>query len=626
MGAIPYDGGVTFRVWAPNADTVSVAGQFNGWSSSSNLLSPEDGGMWSADVAAAEAGDQYKYVIKTDGDTMWRTDPRAGAVVNSVGNGIIVDQDSFNWTADFTMPSWNETIIYEMHVGTFYSPTGGTPSSWYYATQKLDHLADLGINMIEVMPINEFAGDHSWGYNPAHLFAPESAYGSVHDMKNFINEAHKRGIGVMIDVVYNHWGPSDLDTAYWCFDGPCYDNGGIYFYDDWRAVTEWGDTRPNYGRSEVRDFISDNAYFWLNEFNADGLRWDSTSNIRTQNSGGGGDIGDGWWTMQIANDRIDGTWPEKLIIAEDMLNNEWLTKTTGAGGAGFDSQWDSSFVHTIRNVIITGSDSNRNMWDVYDMLVHGYNNEPFQRVIYTESHDEVANGKARVPEEIWPGNSDSWFSRKRSTAGAALLFTAPGIPMIFQGQEFLEDGWFHDDDPLDWSKRTTQSGIYALYRDLVHLRRNIDGTTRGLTGEGLNIHHVNDGAKVIAYHRWMNGGEGDDVVVVINFSATSFTEYRVGFPRAGAWHARFNSDDSDYGADFTNLGNTFVETEDIDRDGMGQSAKFTLRPYTAIIFSQGGDVVAPADVDVVDAILGKRTVPDNYDANQDRTLDIADVN
>src|SRR5436190_9648899 len=132
------------------------------------------------------------------------------------------------------------------------------------------------------------------------------------------------------------------------------------------------------------------------------------------------------------------TQPWKITIAEDLQNNEWITKGTGAGGAGFSSQWDAAFVHPIRDAVIAQSDSDRNLYAVRDALYHRYNGDAEQRVIYTESHDEVANGHARVPEEIWPGNAGSWFSRKRSTLGAALVFTAPGIPMIFQGQEFLE--------------------------------------------------------------------------------------------------------------------------------------------------------------------------------------------
>src|SRR5205085_10147408 len=151
-------------------------------------------------------------------------------------------------------------------------------------------------------------------------------------------------------------------------------------------------------------------------------------------------------------------------------------------------------------------------------LLHASHGDAARRVIYTESHDEVANGHARVPEEIWPGNAASWFSRKRSTLGAALVFAAPGIPMIFQGQEFLEDKYFQDSVPLDWTKLTTHAGIHALYRDVIRLRRNWFNQTRGLRGQRINVHHVNDVDKLLAFHRWENGGAGDDVGVVVTFA------------------------------------------------------------------------------------------------------------
>jgi 1,4-alpha-glucan branching enzyme len=435
------------------------------------------------------------------------------------------------------------------------------------------------------MPICEFAGDFSWGYNPAHPFAPESIYGTPTDMRDFIDECHQRGIAVIIDVVYNHLGPSDLDM--WRFDGSSTGiYGGIYFFQDWRAVTPWGNTRPDYGRDEVRSFIRDNAVYWLDAFNADGLRWDSTVNIRTQNNGGGGDIADGWSLMQYVNNEIDSIASWKIQIAEDLQSNDYLTKTTGSGGAGFDSQWDASFVHPIRDAIIVSSDSSRDMWDVKDAITHNYNGDHLERVIYTESHDEVANGKSRVPQEINPSDPDSWYSKKRSTLGAAIVFTAPGIPMIFQGQEFLEDGYFQDTDPLDWSKASTFGGIVDLYADLIALRKNDAGGTEGLRGGSVNVHHVNNTDKVIAFHRWKDGGAGDDVIVVANFSSTGFSSYNIGFPTSGTWKVRFNSDWSGYDSSFDNWTSSNTTASSGAKDGMSYNGNVGIGKYSVIILSQ----------------------------------------
>lgn len=242
------------------------------------------------------------------------------------------------------------------------------------------------------------------------------------------------------------------------------------------------------------------------------------------------------------------------------------------------------------------------MWQVRDAIATVYNGEHTGRVIYTESHDEVANGSARLPEEIWEGNADSWYSKKRSTLGAGLVFTTPGIPMMFQGQEFLEDGFFSDDDPLDWSKAETFSGILEMYRRMISLRRNLTGVTAGLSGPNLNIHHVNNNDKMIAFHRWDQGGVGDDVVVVANFANTTWNNYRIGFPRPGRWNVHFNSDDEAYDPEFDGYGGFDIQTQSVGWDGLAQSAIINIAPYSVLVFSQGEE---PED----DPLLG------DYDGN-----------
>ena len=290
--------------------------------------------------------------------------------------------------------------------------------------------------------------------------------------------------------------------------------------------------------------------------------------------------------MQWINDSIYSSQPWKITIAEDLQNNAWITAATGAGGAGFGSQWEASFVHPIRQAIITPNDADRDMEAVSQALAQQYNGEAVQRVIYTESHDEVANGHERVPEEIWPGNAGSWFSRKRSTLGAALVFTAPGIPMIFQGQEFLQDGYFQDSVPLEWVKLQTYAGIQLLYRDLIRLRRNWDNQTRGLRGSHIHVQHVNHGDKLIGFHRWESGGPGDDVVVIANFANRSYDGYALGFPRGGLWRVRFNSDWQGYSSDFSNQPGLDTLAEYGPQDQMDFHARVGIGPYSVLILSQ----------------------------------------
>jgi 1,4-alpha-glucan branching enzyme len=588
MGAVLHDGGVAFRVWAPNASSVAVAGDFNRWSKDRNPLAQEHGGYWSGEVEGAKAGDEYRFVVRGPAGELWRKDPYARDVDHSNGNAVVVDP-AFDWGADaFAMPPWHDLVIYEMHVGTFNDTPGGPPGDLRTAIGRLSHLVELGVNAIQIMPIGEFPGDHSWGYNPSDLFAVETAYGGPEGLKAFIVAAHAHGIAVIIDVVYNHLGPSDLDL--WQFDGWQEDGkGGIYFYHDWRSTTPWGDTRPDYGRGQVRQLLRDHALFWLDEFRADGLRWDMTLYIRTVHGNphdAGQRLADGWGLMQWINREIDERFLWKISIAEDLQDEPWMTRAPDEGGAGFDSQWAANFVHPVRAAIITGRDEERSMAAVRDAILGRYNGDALQRVVYTESHDEVANGRARVPSDIWPGNAGSWYSRKRSTLGAALVFTAPGIPMIFQGQELLEDEWFRDTDPIDWAKKERFAGIFRLYRDLIRLRRNWWDDTRGLRGQNVNVFHVNDADKVIAFHRWDGGGPGDDVILVLNFADRAHDSYTIGFPCGGAWQVRFNSDWRGYSGDFGDHPGYDTHADPGERDGLSHSGNVGLGPYTALILTQ----------------------------------------
>jgi 1,4-alpha-glucan branching enzyme len=582
MGAIPHQDGVAFRVWAPNADAVFIVGDFNEWSRDATPLERDEAGNWYADVPDARIGHAYKYRICNGEQDLLRIDPYAREVTNSIGNSIVHDPN-FDWQDDsFQLPSWNELVIYELHLGTFNRPDQNRVGTFHDVAARFEHLKSLGVDVLELMPTAEFAGDQSWGYNPAHIFAVESAYGGPRALKEFVREAHRHGFGVVLDVVYNHFGPSDLDL--WQFDGWSEnDKGGIYFYNDWRSHTPWGDSRPDYGRGEVRQFIYDNAMMWLDDYRLDGLRYDMTIYMRSVN---GQDLPEGWSLAQWINREIRKKFPEKLIIAEDLQTNEYITKPEAFGGANFCSQWDAAFVHPIRAMIQTPDDATRDIYQTASAIGHRYNIDAFERVIYTESHDEVANGRSRVPSEINADNAADSFAKQRSTLGACLVMTSPGIPMLFQGQEFLEDGWFDDAEALAWHRKDDFAGIVQLYRDLIRLRKNADQTTAGLTGQNVRVHHANDLDKLLAFHRWANGGPTDDVIVVANCANAQRANYRIGLPQTGRWKLRLNSGARIYGAEL--LGETLVDLDTRDRphDGYPHSAEIAIGPYSVLIYSQ----------------------------------------
>ena len=558
---------------------------------------PENAGYryWSVFVPGAQAGDAYRFVLRDpkpqpenpDG-MIWKMDPYCRDATSSAGDSVVIDP-TFNWPAEvFQMPNWNELVIYELHIGTFNARPGAV-GTFQDAINRLDHLRDLGVNAIQVMPAEDFDTETSMGYNPGLPFAIDDAYGQPKAVQEFVKQAHARGIAVLFDVVYNHFGPEGLGPCLWRFDGWSQDDyGGVYLYNDERASCAWGTkNRPDFGRSEVRQYLRDNATMWIHEYHADGLRFDSTVNIHRVVDHDGNDRGDnpaGWGLLQWISSEKNRELPWNILIAEDLQNNDWLTKPTDAGGAGFDAQWDAMFRSTIRQAVAMPDDQARDMGAVAAAVGKSYNAAGmFQRVVYVESHDEAR--VLRLPDLIWQGDASGWPARKRSTLAAALLFTSPGIPMLFQGQEFLEWGSWNDRQPLDWSKKDAFAGILSLYRDLIRLRRNWYNNTRGLRGPKINIFHVDHAAKVIAFHRWADGGPGDDVVVVANFSTRPFASYNVGFPRPGRWYLRFNSDWSGYWSDFTNVGYDTTAGGGPNQ-GMPLSGNVGIGAYSAIVLSQ----------------------------------------
>lgn len=584
MGAIPLRGrpldgdakadgacGYAFRVWAPNAESVSVVGDFNDWDQRRHVLAREASGNFYGEVPEATTGQEYQFAVTYQGNTFFRIDPRAMKVTNSVGNGVLYDHADFHWGEDaFVPPALHELAIYETHIGSFVdNGNDAAPANLSDLEAKLDYLKGLNVNAIELMPLMEFAGDYSWGYNPANIFAVESSYGGPDGLKRCIKAAHERDIAVIIDVVYNHFGPSDLSL--WQFDGwNENDKGGIYFYQDWRSSTPWGDTRPDYGRSEVRDFILDNARMWLRDYHADGLRLDMTPYMRTVD-GASGEIPEGWTMMHDVGRVVREEFPGKVVIAEDLHNNPAVSSTE-PGGGNMHAQWDSQFVHPIRAALITNDDAARNIDDVARAVTHHYQHA-YDRVIYTESHDEVANGSARVTTEVAGDHPDGWDAQKRATLGAALVFTSPGVPMIFQGQEFLEDEWFRDTVPLDWEQAWQFRDIANMFADLFAFRRNLDGTTAGLQGPVTTVHHQDNQSKLLVFSRQTY--DGDAVLVAVNFSRYPVAA-EVNVPE-GDWQVRFNSDARAYSQLFGDHPTPAIQ---------GPRGSVSVGPFSAVLWTR----------------------------------------
>jgi 1,4-alpha-glucan branching enzyme len=463
------------------------------------------------------------------------------------------------------------------------------------AATKLADLAQLGINMVEILPVNEFPGSYSWGYNPTYPFAPCRAYGSPDDFKSFVEQAHQLGIGVILDVVFNHFS-LDSRTApslsMWCFDGEC-DGGGVYFSPE--PQTPWG-PRPAFGTPEVHDLIIDAVKSWVSDYHVDGFRWDSVIAIRNQSlDGSGTEIVEGARLLRDANVALHQLAPKVITIAEDLQG--WSAITTPVdpstidqygSGYGFDSQWDDNFFYTLTPLITAATDAERDVTTLVGPLTSG---PPMQRVVYTEDHDKVApqNGPQyqRIPELV--GMSDrAYWALRRSGLGLAIVLTAPATPMLFMGQEFLETlpFPFSPAAAMDWNNEQTYSGFRTMVHDLIALRKNSNHHTAGLTGGNIQvIQAVNSPSPAIAYHRWANGGPGDDVVVAANFSDAQLA-LSIGLPEPGIWHVRFNSDDTIYSSSFSGTPSDDVPANGPAQDGQPQSGTVNLGPYSVVILGQ----------------------------------------
>ena len=588
MGAVINDGAVTFRVWAPNAKKVFVGGSFNDWNKNEIALEAEENGYWAVSTDAASEGDEYKFFIEYNGKLLSRNDPYAFEVTNSDGNSIIRRLD-FSWDdADFKMPSWNELVIYELHVGTFNRSAPDAVGTFEDVIIKLPYLKKLGVNCIELLPVAEFAGGISWGYNPAHPFAIEQDYGGPDGFAKLVNEAHKIGIAVIMDVVYNHFGPSDVDL--WQFDGWSEnDKGGIYFYNDHRSDTPWGDTRPDYGREEVRQYLRDNALMWIEKYHCDGLRMDATSYIRYEGGGLGYDteIEEGNILMRDINSEIREKYPHVLTIAEDLKGDSRVTDSIEENGLAYGSQWDMNFVHPVREVIEDTHDNSRDLQKVVDALEFRYSDDAFSRIVYTESHDEVANGKARVPEEIQPGDAESDFAKKRAILGIVLTLTAPGIPMLFQGQEFIEDEYFQDTEGLDWEKEKKHKGIEKLIGDIIKLRTGESVGAKGLRSQHIEILHVNHDTKILAYNRFDANDPTEPVLVVLNFSNQEYENYGIGLKANEPFQLKINAASKIYDEAFSELPVDSVEVVEENTDAKNWTGKINIPAYASLIFTKG---------------------------------------
>ncbi len=564
---VTFDGESTsYRVWAPNAKSVAVIGSFNGWRPRRTdylTLDPATG-IWSGTIPRTRPRGAYQFLIN---DKLVRRDPYARAVSEDQTQSLHYDRKAFNWSGA-RPPRYplEDLILYQIHMGTFHvpRPDGDNPGTFDDAIQRLDHLARLGINTVCVMPVHEFFGDFSYGYNPCDLFAVEQAYGGADGFKRFVDAAHKHGLSVHLDIVHSHYGARNLDLLQ--FDGTGgRTSGGIYFYEgDDIGMTPWG-PRPRFAAPMVQRFIRDNLIMWLEEYRVDGFRWHSTLNIRAF-SDGKRLIPAGAQLLRDLNDMIREDYPGRWSVAEDSLNI-----------GNFHASWDHDFYLQVVPSLTAQTDDQRDMESIARALNRA---EGMWRVVYVDTHDTAAkrHQRMRIASKVDADNPGGDYARRMSGLGAVLTFTAPGIPMIFMGNEFQESGSWHFDTPLDWSNARKHMHMVTLHRDLIALRRNLGGFSNGLRGRRVDIPLVDDDKNHIVYWRGHEDQPEDQVVVALNLSGQP-SDIVIPFPSQGPWVLRLNTDWPAYGgATRHDPAPPFT----LPASAKGQT---TMAPYSARIYS-----------------------------------------
>jgi 1,4-alpha-glucan branching enzyme len=638
MGATRVPGGCTFRTWAPRAKSVYVGGSFNAWQhDDAALLSKDANGYWAGFIPDVVDGQEYKFYVVGKGSEGWKRDPYSRELSHQPeyphSNCVIRNANGYPWhDGDFHPPAFSDLIIYQFHVGRFFATDAagndrrpGRVAKFLDVLDRVEYLAELGVTAIEPMPIVEFPHDTSLGYNGVDYFSPEMAYSvpldelapyvdtvnrlltakgkggvpvtgadlwsQAHQLKALIDVCHVCGIAVILDVVYNHAGGEFGDEALYFFDR--YKNGdnnnSLYFTaDGWAGGLVFA-----YWNADVRQYLIDNAEFWLTEYHADGLRYDEVTVI---------DGHGGWNFCQNLTDTLRFVKPAAPNIAEYWKDDKtWALRPTNEGGAGFDMVWDDGLRGAVRGAIAAaagGRDAYVNLDAVRDRLYPPLGFSPAWRAVtHLENHDLLLashsdnDRRPRIAALADPSNSRSWFARSRARVANGLLLTAPGAPMLFMGQEFLEDKYwtddFNDHDHLIWwdglRDDEAMRNHLRFTRELIALRRR----EPALRGDGLNVFHVHSNNRVIAFHRWVEG-QGRDVVIVASLNESTFWGYSLGFPESGWWREAFNSDVYDHWVNPQVAGNgDGVNAHDGALHGLPANASVVIPANGILVFVRG---------------------------------------
>ncbi|MGA8841351.1 MAG: 1,4-alpha-glucan branching protein GlgB [Candidatus Aquilonibacter sp.] len=592
--------GVEFAVWAPSASAANVVGDFNGWQIGAHAMHVEHGtGVWRVFVAGVHEGARYKFAIyASDGSLLpLKGDPYAFACELRPDTASIVTRLPSSTSDAWTLARGGmqhrgaPMAIYEVHLGSWQRvPEEGNRWLTYdeLADRLLPYVKEMGFTHLELMPVSEHPFDGSWGYQPIGLYAPTSRFGTPQDFRNFVDRAHAMGIGVIIDWVAGHF-PSD-EHGLALFDGT-----HLYEHADPRQGwhPDWDTYIFNFGRTEVADYLVNNALFWLQEYGVDGLRVDAVASMLyldysrepgewVPNQYGGRENLEAIAFLKRTNETVYRDVPGIITVAEESTAWPKVSAPTYLGGLGFGFKWNMGWMHdTLQYLSHEPVHRKYHHDELTFSLIYAFD----ENFVLPLSHDEVVHGKGSILEKM-PGDRWQQFANVRLLYG--YMYAHPGKKLLFMGDEFAQSREWNHDRSLDWDALVDDGGPHAgvktLVRDLNHLYRCTGALyERDNEHEGFSwIDHQDVENSAIAFVR--HGRDPHDVLIAVcNFTPVVRYGYRLGVPPADEYEEVLNSDSARYGgSNVGNLGRVGVDA--IPSHGREQSMTITLPPLAAVYF------------------------------------------
>jgi 1,4-alpha-glucan branching enzyme len=590
--------GILFAVWAPNAERVSVVGDFDGWDGRCHPMRVRGGGVWELFLPDLEPGHLYKYEIRNrhSGEIFLKSDPFGRQYELRPGTASIIpgiNHHQWNdaaWMEQRPHNDWQHSPMstYEVHLNSWRRDMEGEFLSYReLAVQLVDYVKEMGFTHIELLPITEHPFDLSWGYQTTGYFAPTSRFGTPDDFRFFVDHCHQNGIGVLLDWVPAHF-PKDAHGLAW-FDGT-----PLFEHEDPRLGEhiDWSTLIFNFGRNEIKTFLISSAIFWLEEMHIDGLRVDAVASMLyldySRNEGewipnryGGRENLEAIDFLRELNVAVHEHCPGILMIAEESTSWPQVSRPTYLGGLGFDLKWNMGWMNDTLKYM-----SHEPIHRKYhhDMLTFSMLYAFTENFLLPFSHDEVVHGKQSMLHKM-PG--DEWQKHANLRALYTYQFTHPGKKLMFMGTEFGQGSEWISAAALDWYVLDfpLHRGIQRLTRDLCQLYRSTPALYRyEFNWQGFEWIDCNDSEQsIISFTR---KGNGDEVVfVVVNLTPIPRENYRIGVPLVGRYREILNSDSEYYGG--SNMGNGPVPLLTEDKPWMDRpcSVSLILPPLAALVFS-----------------------------------------